>query len=145
MTIASTLIAAIVLTVSRSDSPFEVDEPLPVMLIVSAESHLPAISKLDRVRVVGRDAPETIYALIGDEMVGTQDSFANLATAHAAMLNAYRAQDWETAQSLLIGGAAEYAAFNFCGLQDLFRNRITRLSQLTLNESWDGVFQALDK
>ena len=38
-------------TVSRRDSPLLVDDPLPLMLIMSAESHLPAISKEDRVRV----------------------------------------------------------------------------------------------
>ena len=38
-------------TVSRSDSPLLVEEPLPVMLIVSADIHLPAISKELRVRV----------------------------------------------------------------------------------------------
>ncbi len=51
MTIASTPIAATVSTVSRSDSPLETEDPLAEMLITSADSHLPAISKLDRVRV----------------------------------------------------------------------------------------------
>ena len=48
---ASTPIAAMVCTVSRRLSPLKAELPLPVMLIVSAESHLPAISKLDQVRV----------------------------------------------------------------------------------------------
>ena len=48
---ASTPIAATVSTVSRSDSPFDTDDPLALMLITSAESHLPAISNDDRVRV----------------------------------------------------------------------------------------------
>ncbi|OPZ50756.1 MAG: hypothetical protein BWY91_02789 [bacterium ADurb.BinA028] len=43
--------AQIVMTVSRSDSPLDVEEPLPVMLMVSADIHLPAISNDDRVRV----------------------------------------------------------------------------------------------
>ena len=43
--------AATVSTVSRSDSPLLVEDPLPEMLMTSAESHLPAISKEDRVRV----------------------------------------------------------------------------------------------
>ena len=37
--------AATVSTVSRSDSPFDTDEPFALMLITSADSHLPAISK----------------------------------------------------------------------------------------------------
>ncbi len=51
MTIASTPIAATVRTVSRRDSPFDTDDPLAEMLMTSAESHLPAISKDERVRV----------------------------------------------------------------------------------------------
>ncbi len=43
--------AATVIAVSRSDSPLLVEDPLPEMLMTSAESHLPAISKEDRVRV----------------------------------------------------------------------------------------------
>jgi hypothetical protein len=51
MTSASTPMAATVSTVSRSDSPFDTDEPLALMLMTSADSHLPASSKEDRVRV----------------------------------------------------------------------------------------------
>ena len=51
MTSASTPIAATVSAVSRRDSPLEVEEPLPEMLMTSAESHLPAISNELRVRV----------------------------------------------------------------------------------------------
>ena len=51
MTTQSTAIASIVITVSRRDSPLLAEDPLPVMLMVSADIHLPAISKLLRVRV----------------------------------------------------------------------------------------------
>ena len=45
--------ARIVATVSISDSPFSTLEPLPVMLITSAPSTLPASSNEARVRVLG--------------------------------------------------------------------------------------------
>ena len=51
MTRASTPIAATVSTVSRSDSPLDTEEPFALTLITSADSHLPAISKDERVRV----------------------------------------------------------------------------------------------
>src|SRR5690606_41615648 len=51
MIIMSTPMASMVFTVSRSDSPLDTEVPLPVRLIVSAESHLPASSKELRVRV----------------------------------------------------------------------------------------------
>ncbi len=51
MTKASTPIESRVSMVSRSDSPLETDEPFAETLMVSADSHLPAISNEVRVRV----------------------------------------------------------------------------------------------
>ncbi len=48
---ASTPMASIVSTVSRSDSPFFTDEEPTLKVIVSAERRLAACSKLRRVRV----------------------------------------------------------------------------------------------
>ena len=48
---ASTPIASIVWTVSRSDSPFFTDDEPTLKVIVSADSRLAAVSKLSRVRV----------------------------------------------------------------------------------------------
>ena len=50
-TMASTPMASMVRTVSRSDSPFFTDEEPTLKVIVSAESRLAACSKLSRVRV----------------------------------------------------------------------------------------------
>ena len=50
-TMASTPMAAIVVTVSRMDSPLLTDEEETEKFIVSAESRLAACSKLRRVRV----------------------------------------------------------------------------------------------
>ncbi len=48
---ASTDIASMVRTVSRSDSPLDAEEPLAEILIVSALIHFPAVSNDVRVRV----------------------------------------------------------------------------------------------
>ena len=50
-TSASTPIASIVSTVSRTDSPLLTDDDDTEKLIVSADSRLAAVSKLSRVRV----------------------------------------------------------------------------------------------
>ena len=50
-TIASTPMASMVSTVSRSDSPFLTDDVLTLKFIVSAESRLAAVSNDSRVRV----------------------------------------------------------------------------------------------
>ena len=51
-TTASTPIASIVSTVSRSDSPFFTDDEPTLKVIVSADRRLAACSKLSRVRVL---------------------------------------------------------------------------------------------
>jgi adenylate cyclase len=104
-----------------------------------------ALLELDRVRVVGRDATEKIFALLGDEDVSAQDGFHRLASAHDAMLEAYRAQQWDRADAALADGYSEYAAFGISKLHDLFIQRIAALRQSPPGESWDGVFQATEK
>jgi len=104
-----------------------------------------ALLELDRVRVVGRDASESIFALLGDEASLGQAGFARLAKAHTAMLQAYRAQQWDQALAALAGGRAEYEAYAVTGLHDLFVQRIASLRQQPPGEGWDGVFQATQK
>ena len=104
-----------------------------------------ALLELDRVRVVGRDATEKIFALLGDEELSAQDGFHRLASAHDAMLEAYRAQQWDRADAALADGYSEYAAFGISKLHDLFIQRIAALRQSPPGESWDSVFQATEK
>ncbi len=60
-----------------------------------------ATLEIDQVRVVGRDRPETIYALLGDEALATTPAFLAFSAAHAALLTAYRAQQWAAAAQTL--------------------------------------------
>src|SRR3546814_18687098 len=59
-----------------------------------------ATVELDLVRVVGRDRPESIFALLGDETLAAAPDFVGFTKGHAAMLVAYRARDWKTAERL---------------------------------------------
>ena len=104
-----------------------------------------ALLELDIVRVVGRDAPERIFALLGDESMVGQPDFERLATAHAAMLAAYRTQRWDDAEAALERGAVEYDAFDIGGLCGLYRERIAALRADPPSRDWDGVFQATRK
>lgn len=104
-----------------------------------------ALFELDRVRVVGRNASERIFALLGDEELRGQVGFGQLASAHAAMLEAYRGQQWDQADAALTAGHSEYAAHGISGLHDLFAQRIATLRQSPPGTGWDGVFQATQK
>ncbi|RVQ66387.1 adenylate/guanylate cyclase domain-containing protein [Croceicoccus ponticola] len=104
-----------------------------------------ALLELDRVRVVGRDAPETIFALLGDGNVFGSESFARLRQAHAAMLEAYHAQQWGTAREALVQGRTVYEEYDIVGLNDLFQQRVATLEANPPAAGWDGVFQVTQK
>lgn len=109
--------------------------------------HLPhfAIVSLDHVRVVGRDAPEEIFALLGDESLEQEPGFRDFARRHQAMLDAYRAQDWALADRLAAEGQGAAVS---CGLRKfylLMRDRVAHFGANSPGADWDGVFSATEK
>ncbi|TRW14850.1 CHASE2 domain-containing protein [Glacieibacterium frigidum] len=101
-----------------------------------------ALLELDAVRVVGRDAPERIYALLGTPEA-PPPGFAALRERHAAMLAAYRAQDWDAAQAVL--DEAVLAAAGLEKLQGIYAERIAAYRVAPPGADWDGVYQATEK
>ena len=86
MTRASTPIASTVSTVSRSDSPLDTEEPLAATLMASADSHLPAISNDDRVRV---ESSKNRLTTVRPRRAG---SFLTVAALHVVHLGRGREQ-----------------------------------------------------
>jgi adenylate cyclase len=113
----------------------------------SMKAELPGFAAvgIDRVRVVGRDTPEEIFALLGDETVAASPAFQRFAQAHAAMLAAYRARDWKSAGSHLDEASAEAASYGLEKLYALYRERFAALGKAPPPEDWDGVFTAAEK
>ncbi len=120
---------------------------IPIAIGQALHEQIPdfAVIEVDLVQVVGRDRPEAISALIGDESLAASPEFQAFAAAHAAMLAAYRAQDWETALGRLDGTRAEAASFGLENVQDLFRKRIAALAKSPPAADWNGVFVATEK
>ncbi len=120
---------------------------VPVVLGEALAIGLPdfAVIELDRVRVVGRDAPMVIYALLGDERLRGRTDFAAMAALHVAMLEAYRAQDWPQALAALEKAEPHFAQFGIAGLGALFAERIASLAVNPPGKDWDGIFQATAK
>jgi adenylate cyclase len=104
-----------------------------------------ALLELDRVRVVGRDMPETLYALIGDEQTAARKDFQALATAQTAMLAAYRACDWKAARASLATVAQGAGSFGLETLAALYSRRIARFVRTPPDADWNGVYQATEK
>lgn len=101
--------------------------------------------ELDLVRVVGRDAPEAVYALVGDEALASTEEFKAFTAGHDEMIRAYRQQDWATAERVLNQQSDAAADFGLSGLYALYRDRIASLRQSPPPADWDGVFTASEK
>jgi adenylate cyclase len=106
-----------------------------------------AVMEVDLIRVKGKDEPERIFTLLGNETMRQGESFAALESANAAMIEAYRAQDWK---------ASEHAADRMeeCGkalgldlayYADVYRHRIVDYREDPPGKDWDAVYVAKDK
>lgn len=120
---------------------------VPIMIGGSMADRLPgfALLELDRVRVVGRNEPATVVALLGDETLAADPAFTALAHSHASMLAAYRAQAWDAAEAALDDGRDGYTALGIPGLAELYAARLAALKTDPPSPEWDGVFVATSK
>lgn len=93
-----------------------------------------AFRELDRVRVKGKRLPVAIY-----EPLGLKSALAPVAQSELvqweAALAAYRAQQWDEAESLL----NTLAMVRPCRLFSLYLERIAHLRDEPPGDSWDGV------
>ena len=96
---------------------------------------------IDRVRVKGRTAPETIYALL--DAGETQESAARLVSAFDDFFTVYYARDWEKALELL--GSLRRLAPSLARLCHLYEMRIRANRMTPPPADWDGVFVAESK
>ncbi len=104
-----------------------------------------AILPVDRVRVVGRDAIETVYTLLGDEALVADADWQELATDHLAMFAAYQGQRWGEATALMEKSAAAAQRHGLDKLHQLIAGRIAAFRSTPPGADWDGVFEATEK
>ena len=104
-----------------------------------------AVIEVDAVRVVGREAPERIYALLGRPEDTADEGFKTVSTAFAAMLKAYRAQDWDAASAVLAKAREAGEPFGVEKLAALYETRIVRFRETPPGPDWDGVYEATEK
>jgi adenylate cyclase len=111
------------------------------------EAKLPGFATLplDRVRVVGRDAPEIVHVLLGDEQLAADPEYRAFAERQNAMLTAYWRQDWNTAKTLVAEDQAIAARLGLAKYRSLMAKRIGRFAANPPAADWDGVFEAKAK
>lgn len=130
-----------------------------------------ATLELDLIKVKGKTEAVRIHTVLGEADVRESENFKKLATAHAAMLTAYRSQRWEEARqriaecrALLSGHSErseesneilplrvasgqndEMGALEINGLYDLYEERIGDYLVTPPPADWDGVYTATSK
>ena len=104
-----------------------------------------ALLELDLVRVVGRDTPEKLFALIGSPDMARDPEFIKLAQGQISMLAAYRAKHWDRAERDLESVAELAQKFGLAKLVALYRERVATYRAAPPPADWDGVYQALTK
>ncbi|MBI1777741.1 MAG: adenylate/guanylate cyclase domain-containing protein [Proteobacteria bacterium] len=102
-----------------------------------------AAIELDLIAVKGKKEAVRIYALMGPTDLVTEPSFQAFGVHHAAMIKAYRAQDWEAAERAL----AECRGLrpDLEALYQMFAERIGEFRSNPPVPGWDGVYVAKSK
>lgn len=118
---------------------------VPTLISAATKNAAPgfAVIEVDLLAVKGRAEPERIYALLGDNAMAEGDDFKSFAAAHAAMLAAYRAQNWEGAEKQAEACSAAQPALD--GLYRLYRQRIAAYRLQPPPAGWTGVWVAQEK
>jgi adenylate cyclase len=121
-----------------------------VDIVMSDSTHakLPDFTslELDRVKVVGKTRPVTVHTLLGDEALGQDPEFQAGQENHEAMLQAFRAQEWDRAAELVVECRSKFEEKQ--GMKkyyDLMDGRIAMLRANPPGPGWDGVAEATSK
>jgi adenylate cyclase len=104
-----------------------------------------ALIEVDRVRVVGRERPESIHALLGDEALASAPEFIAFASRHAELLSSYRGQNWDEAESRLAADESRALEYGLAPLYARYRGAIAELRDHPPAEGWEGVTIAQTK
>ena len=109
--------------------------------------HIPefALIELDRVKVVGRDRPETVHALVGDEAMAASAEFTAFREGHAAMLADYRSRRWDEALRWLDSQAEPAAGYGLAKVYAEYRTLAESYTASPPPEDWDAVVTAKEK
>ncbi len=106
-----------------------------------------ATLELDVIRVVGKELPENIFALLGDETMFANPAYHVAEESNRRMLEAYRTQNWDDLGTLLDVLQKDLNVLGV-GMQDyieMYRKRLEDLRASPPGPDWDGVFSSTMK
>lgn len=103
-----------------------------------------ATLELDRIAVKGKAEAVTIHTCLGRKDMLDSPEFQRHAADHAALLAAYRSQDWAAAETLIEGLAGGLSGV-MAGYYAMLSGRIVEFRQDPPPADWDGVYVATSK
>lgn len=120
---------------------------VPILVGETLAERLPAFAliQLDTIRVVGREAPERIFALMGGPEMATDATFGDVRDRMSALLTAYRSRDWAGAETGIEGLRPLADGAGLAGVLEVYARRVESYRLTPPPEDWDGVSQALEK
>ncbi len=106
-----------------------------------------AVIEIDYIRVKGKQEPERVFGVLGDENFTSEESFKNIEKLNSLMINAYRSQEWDLAMTALakLSKTAEDADIDMATYLDLYTWRIEEFIENPPGANWDGVYVATSK
>ncbi len=104
-----------------------------------------AFLEIDLLAVKGRNEPERVFTLIGDEAAAVGGQFKALKARHDEMLAAYRAQKFDMAAGLVGECLATEAGRPLSATYAFYRERIAGLKSNPPGPNWAGVWVATGK
>jgi adenylate cyclase len=119
-----------------------------IVISGSTRDRLPDFSalELDRIKVIGKTIPVTVHTLLGDATLGQDPEFQAGQEFHEAMLQAYRAQEWDRAAELVVECRSKLEKTqDMKKYYDLMDQRIVELRANPPGPDWDGVAEATSK
>ena len=106
-----------------------------------------ATIEIDLIKVKGKNDPERIHALFGDEEFAKKDDYLAFRALNATMISSYRNQDWASAYEALelMEGVAEKLKINITEYLFIYETRIAEFRTNPPGPAWDGVYTATSK
>jgi adenylate cyclase len=103
-----------------------------------------ALLQLDLIAVKGKAEAVRIFTIVGDKAFADSADFKQWQAAHDALLAAYRAKQWDTAEARLVE-CRERAQGRLAEFYDLYAERIAEFREAPPETDWDGVYRAVNK
>lgn len=104
-----------------------------------------AVIEIDLIQVKGKQEPERVFALLGDEMVLKNEDYQSFASLNAKIIAHYRAAEFDEAEAVISEAEGLVLPFPQGDYLALYRERISLFRKDPPPVDWDGVFVATSK